>query len=164
MILLNAKTPFYGTAGVFDVLAQATGKFLDREQAQEALEIERRLAIGELAAKQSAEANKDMFLKEAELRTKLLGYNQELAKTYLNFGEETRNKMLQFDLDVEKTKFKHLMKMLKIYKNQSLWSTQLMVKTIFQPQCNLDLMRHDRNCTILITKSGTRGWHNKIRI
>ena len=110
---LNAKTPFYGTAGVFDVLAQATGKFLDREQAQEALEIERRLAIGELAAKQSAEANKDMFLKEAELRTKLLGYNQELAKSYLNFGEETRNKMLQFDLDVAKDKIKTSNEMLK---------------------------------------------------
>ena len=103
---LNAKTPFYGTAGVFDVLAQATGKFLDREEAAEALEIERRLAIGELAAKQSAEANKDMFLKEAELRTKLLGYNQELAKSYLNFGEETRNKLLQFDLDTQLDKVK----------------------------------------------------------
>ena len=67
------------------MLSQAAGKFLDREEAAEANKIQRQLAIGELAAKQAAEANKDLFVKEAELRAKLLGYNQDLNKSYLNF-------------------------------------------------------------------------------
>ena len=110
---LNAKTPFIGSAGVFDVLSQAAGKFLDREEAAESNKIQRQLAIGELAAKQAAEANKDLFVKEAELRAKLLGYNQDLNKSYLNFDETVREKNLTFKLDEKLDRIKTSNEMLK---------------------------------------------------
>ena len=110
---LNAQTPFIGSAGVFDVLSQAAGKFLDREEAAESNKIQRQLAIGELAAKQAAEANKDLFVKEAELRTKLLGYNQDLNKSYLNFDETVREKNLTFKLDEKLDRIKTSNEMLK---------------------------------------------------
>ena len=110
---LNAQTPFIGSAGVFDVLSRAAGKFLDREEAAESNKIQRQLAIGELAAKQAAEANKDLFVKEAELRAKLLGYNQDLNKSYLNFDETVREKNLKFNLDEKLERIKTSNEMLK---------------------------------------------------
>tara|TARA_R100001480_G_scaffold154466_1_gene159769 strand:+ start:1168 stop:3039 length:1872 start_codon:yes stop_codon:yes gene_type:complete len=103
---LNAKTPFIGTAGVFDVLSQAAGKYLDREENQKALELQRNLQIGELAVKQAADANENLFLKEAELRNKMLGHTYETQKSMLNFDEEVRMKLLGFDKDVELDRIK----------------------------------------------------------
>ena len=103
---LQAKTPFVGSAGVFDVLSQAAGKYLDREESQKALELQRSMQIGELAVKQAAEANENLFLKEAELRNKMLGHTFETQKSMLNFDEEIRKEMLKFDQDVELDKIK----------------------------------------------------------
>ena len=36
---INARTPYQGAAGIFDVLAQATGKYIDRETAEKAANI-----------------------------------------------------------------------------------------------------------------------------
>ncbi len=110
---LNAKTPFYGAAGVFDVIAQATGKYLDREENQKAMELQRNLQIGELAVKQAQEANQNLFLKEADLREKMMGYNFDLQKSYLGMDEEIRKKLLAFDLDVDLNKVKTSSEMLK---------------------------------------------------
>ena len=100
----NARTPMIGAAGVFDVLMQATGKYLDRETQRDALELQRQMTVGEMAVKQAMDANENLMAKEADLRLKAMGYNVENMQSHLNFGEDVRLKLLDSDLKKEELK------------------------------------------------------------
>jgi len=103
---LNARTPYRGAAGIFDVLAQATGKYLERETAQKAADITHTLKMKELAINQMKDANEAMLAKEAEFFMKKMGIDDEYMQKYMSFTGDLALKQAQFDMDVIKDKQK----------------------------------------------------------
>lgn len=109
----NARTPYKGAAGALDVYLQALGKQMDRDDVIKAAKLERRLMIGELAAKQAMEANENIKQVEADYYLKKMGYDNDTAKMYMNFTGDILKNIQGFNIDVEKDKIKNSLDMLK---------------------------------------------------
>ena len=103
---LNARTPYKGAAGIFDVLAQATGKTLTREEAEQQALIAHNLKISEMAVQQAQDANAAMLEKESEFFLKKMGMDDDYLQNYLGFTKDLQLKSAQFDIDKEMEKIK----------------------------------------------------------
>ena len=99
--MFNARTPYKGTAGALDVYLQSLGKKFEREDALKAQKLERRLMIGELAAKQAADANAAMKAVEADYYAKMMGYDNDTAQKYLGFTGDLLQKIAQTNFDIQ---------------------------------------------------------------
>ena len=99
--MFNARTPYKGTAGALDVYLQSLGKKFEREDALKAQKLERRLMIGELAAKQAADANAAMKSVEADYYAKMMGYDNQTAQKYLGFNGDLLQKIAQTNFDIQ---------------------------------------------------------------
>ena len=109
----NARTPFRGAAGALDLYLQVVGKRMDREDKIKTAKLERRLMVGELAAKQAAEANENIKAVEADFYLKKMGYDNKNAQEYLGFTSDILKKIAQTNLDMEEEKLKASMHFLK---------------------------------------------------
>jgi hypothetical protein len=109
----NARTPYKGVAGALDIYLQTTGKRLEREDQIKAAKLERRLMVGELAAKQAADANENIKAVEADFYLKKMGYDNANAEKYLGFTSDILKKIAQTNLDMEEEKLKASMHFLK---------------------------------------------------
>ena len=109
----NARTPYKGAAGALDLYLQVVGKRLDREDQIKTAKLERRLMVGELAAKQAAEANENIKAVEADFYLKKMGYDNANAQEYLGFTSDILKKIAQTNLDMEEEKLKASMHFLK---------------------------------------------------
>ena len=99
--MFNARTPYKGTAGALDVYLQSLGKKFEREDLLKAQKLERRLMIGELAAKQAADANAAMKSVEADYYAKMMGYDNDTAQKYLGFTGDLLQKIAQTNFDIQ---------------------------------------------------------------
>jgi len=99
--MFNARTPYKGTAGALDVYLQSLGKKFEREDVLKAQKLERRLMIGELAAKQAADANAAMKSVEADYYAKMMGYDNQTAQKYLGFTGDLLQKIAQTNFDIQ---------------------------------------------------------------
>jgi hypothetical protein len=109
----NARTPYKGAAGALDVYLQALGKKFERDDIQKAAKLERRLMIGELAAKQAMDANENIKGVEADFYLKKMGYDNDTAKQYLGYSNDILQKIMGMNIDIEKDKIKNSLDMLK---------------------------------------------------
>ena len=109
----NARTPYRGAAGALDLYLQVVGKRMDREDQIKTAKLERRLMVGELAAKQAAEANENIKAVEADFYLKKMGYDNANAQVYLGFTSDILKKIAQTNLDMEEEKLKASMHFLK---------------------------------------------------
>ena len=109
----NARTPYRGAAGALDLYLQVVGKRMDREDQIKTAKLERRLMVGELAAKQAAEANENIKAVEADFYLKKMGYDNANAQEYLGFTSDILKKIAQTNLDMEEEKLKASMHFLK---------------------------------------------------
>ena len=109
----NARTPYKGTAGALDVYLQSLGKQFEREDLIKAEKLKRRLMIGELAAKQAAEANENIKAVEADFYLKQMGYDNKTAQDYMGFTSDMLKKIAQTNLDMEEEKLKASLHFLK---------------------------------------------------
>jgi len=96
---LNARTPYRGTAGIFDVLAQATGAYLDREKAERAAKITHTLKMKELALKTMQDQNAAVLEKESEFFLKKMGFDNDYLMKNLGFTQDMQLKAAQFKID-----------------------------------------------------------------
>jgi len=101
---LNARTPYKGAAGIFDVLAQATGKYLERETAEKAANITHILKMKEMAITQMQDVNAAMLAKESEFFLKKMGIDDDYMQKYMSFTGDLALKQAQFDMDTLKNK------------------------------------------------------------
>ena len=101
---LNARTPYKGAAGIFDVLAQATGKYLERETAEKAANITHILKMKEMAIQQMNDVNAAMLAKESEFFLKKMGIDDDYMQKYMSFTGDLALKQAQFDMDTLKNK------------------------------------------------------------
>ncbi len=99
--MFNARTPYKGTAGALDVYLQSLGKKFEREDVLKAQKLERRLMIGELAAKQAADANAAMKAVEADYYAKMMGYDNQTAQKHLGFTGDLIQKIAQTNFDIQ---------------------------------------------------------------
>ena len=99
--MFNARTPYRGTAGALDIYLQSLGKKFEREDLLKAQKLERRLMIGELAAKQAADANAAMKAVEADYYAKMMGYDNDTAQKYLGFTGDLLQKIAQTNFDIQ---------------------------------------------------------------
>ena len=104
--MFNARTPYQGTAGALDVYLQSLGKKFEREDLLKAQKLERRLMIGELAAKQAADANAAMKSVEADYYAKMMGYDNDTAQKYLGFTGDLLQKIAQTNFDIQENRAK----------------------------------------------------------
>jgi hypothetical protein len=109
----NARTPFRGAAGALDIYLQTVGKRMEREDIIKQNKLARRLMVGELAAKQAAEANENIKAVEADFYLKKMGYDNANAEKYLGFTSDILKKIAQTNLDMEEEKLKASMHFLK---------------------------------------------------
>ncbi len=109
----NARTPYKGTAGALDIYLQSLGKKFEREDLIKAQKLERRLMIGELAAKQAFDANQSMKGVEADYYAKMMGYDNDTAQKYLGFSDKILQKIAQTNMDIEKKKVSASLDLLK---------------------------------------------------
>ena len=109
----NARTPYKGAAGALDIYLQALDKKYTREDELKAAKLQRRLMVGELAAKQAAEANENIKAVEADFYLKKMGYDNANAQEYLGFTSDILKKIAQTNLDMEEEKLKASMHFLK---------------------------------------------------
>jgi hypothetical protein len=103
---INARTPYKGAAGVFDVLAQATGKYVNRETAEKAAQIEHSLKMKEMAIKQMQDQNAAILAKESEFLLKKMGQDSEYMMKNLSYDMELQKSLADFDLEIAKEKQK----------------------------------------------------------
>ena len=103
---INARTPYQGAAGIFDVLAQATGKYLDRETAEKAANISHSLKIRELAIQQMQDQNAAILAKEADFFLKKMGMEDDYLQKFYSQTNEIQKQINQFNLDDLKAKQK----------------------------------------------------------
>ena len=103
---VNARTPYQGTAGVFDILAQATGKYIDRETAEKAANISHGLKIRELAIQQMQDQNAAILAKEADFFLKKMGMEDDYLQKFYSQTNEIQKQINQFTLDDIKAKQK----------------------------------------------------------
>jgi hypothetical protein len=97
--MFTKKTQLPGKAGVLDVLFQAGGAYMNREQQEKAEKLKREMLISEMAIKQANEMNKVMLTKESELILKGMGYTEDALQEMLNFNTNTQSKFIQQDID-----------------------------------------------------------------
>ena len=109
----NARTPYKGAAGALDIYLQALDKKYTREDELKAAKLQRRLMVGELAAKQAAEANENIKAVEADFYLKKMGYDNANAERYLGFTSDILKKIAQTNLDMEEEKLKASLNFLK---------------------------------------------------
>jgi len=109
----NARTPFRGAAGALDIYLQTVGKRMEREDIIKQNKLARRLMVGELAAKQAAEANENIKAVEADFYLKKMGYDNANAERYLGFTSDIIKKIAQTNLDMEEEKLKASLHFLK---------------------------------------------------
>jgi len=109
----NARTPFRGAAGALDIYLQTVGKRMEREDIIKQNKLARRLMVGELAAKQAAEANENIKAVEADFYLKKMGYDNANAEKYLGFTSDILQKIAQTNLDMEEEKLKASLHFLK---------------------------------------------------
>ena len=109
----NARTPFRGAAGALDIYLQTVGKRMEREDIIKQNKLARRLMVGELAAKQAAEANENIKAVEADFYLKKMGYDNANAEKYLGFTSDILKKIAQTNLDMEEEKLKASLHFLK---------------------------------------------------
>ena len=102
----NARTPYKGAAGALDIYLQALDKKYTREDELKAAKLQRRLMVGELAAKQAAEANENIKAVEADFYLKKMGYDNANAERYLGFTSDILKKIAQTNLDMEEERVK----------------------------------------------------------
>lgn len=103
---VNARTPYQGAAGVFDILAQATGKYLERETAEKAANISHSLKMRELAINQMQDQNAAILAKEADFFLKKMGMEDDYLQKFYGQTNEIQNQINQFTLDDIKAKQK----------------------------------------------------------
>lgn len=103
---INARTPYQGAAGIFDVLAQATGKYIDRETAEKAANISHSLKIRELAIQQMQDQNAAILAKEADFFLKKMGMEDDYLQKFYSQTNEIQKQINQFNLDDLKAKQK----------------------------------------------------------
>ena len=103
---INARTPYKGAAGVFDVLAQATGKYVNRETAEKAAQIEHTLKMKEMAIKQMQDQNAAILAKESEFLLKKMGQDSEYMMKNLSYDMDLQKSLANFDLEIAKEKQK----------------------------------------------------------
>ena len=111
---INARTPYKGAAGIFDVLAQATGSYLKRESAEKAAKITHNLKMKELAIGQMQAQNAAILEKEADFFLKKMNMDNEYLMKNLSFDMDMQKKLADFDIDTAKEKQKAA---LDLYKN-----------------------------------------------
>jgi len=85
---INARTPYQGAAGIFDILAQATGKYLDRETAEKAATITHNLKMKEMAVKQMQDLNAAVLAKESEFLLKKMDMDDDYLQKNLSFNQD----------------------------------------------------------------------------
>ena len=88
---INARTPYRGAAGIFDIIAQATGKYIQRETAEDAAELQHSLKMKELAIQTMQDQNAAILEKESEFFLKKMGFDNEFMM-----------KNMAFDMDMQK--------------------------------------------------------------
>jgi hypothetical protein len=103
---INARTPYQGAAGIFDIIAQATGKYLDRETAEKAANISHSLKIRELAIQQMQDQNAAILAKEADFFLKKMGMEDDYLQKFYSQTNEIQKQINQFNLDDLKAKQK----------------------------------------------------------
>ena len=103
---INARTPYKGAAGIFDVLAQATGQYLKRETAEKAANIAHNLKMKELAIQQMQDQNAAILEKEGEFFLKKMNMDNDYLMKNLSFDMEMQKKLADFDLEMAKEKQK----------------------------------------------------------
>ena len=74
-------------AGALDIYLQTVGKRMEREDIIKQNKLARRLMVGELAAKQAAEANENIKAVEADFYLKKMGYDNANAERYLGLHQ-----------------------------------------------------------------------------
>ena len=102
----NARTPYKGAAGALDIYLQALDKKYTREDELKAAKLQRRLMVGELAAKQAAEANENIKAVEADFYLKKMGYDNANAERYLGFTSDIQKMIAQTNLDIQEERVK----------------------------------------------------------
>ena len=102
---INARTPYQGAAGIFDILAQATGKYLDRETAEKAATITHNLKMKEMAVKQMQDLNAAVLAKESEFLLKKMDMDDDYLQKNLSFNQDLMLKLA--GLDIDKVKKEH---------------------------------------------------------
>jgi len=96
---INARTPYKGAAGIFDIIAQVTGKYIDRETAEDAAELTHSLKMKELALQTMQDQNAAILEKESEFYLKKMGYDNDFMMKNMGFNQDLQLKLAQFDLD-----------------------------------------------------------------
>ena len=103
---VNARTPYQGAAGIFDIIAQATGKYLERETAEKAARTAHGLKIRELAITQMQDQNAAILAKEADFFLKKMGMEDDYLQKFYSQTNEIQKQINQFNLDDLKAKQK----------------------------------------------------------
>jgi len=103
---VNARTPYQGAAGIFDIIAQATGKYLERETAEKSARIAHGLKIRELAITQMQDQNAAILAKEADFFLKKMGMEDDYLQKFYSQTNEIQKQINQFNLDDLKAKQK----------------------------------------------------------
>ena len=106
---INARTPYKGAAGIFDIIAQASGKFLERESAEKAAAITHNLKMKEMAIKQMQDINAATLAKEGEFFLKKMQMDDDYLQKNLSFTQDLALKSAQFDIDKAKSSHNALM-------------------------------------------------------
>ena len=96
---INARTPYKGAAGIFDIIAQATGKYIQRETAEDAAELQHSLKMKELAIQTMQDQNAAILEKESEFFLKKMGFDNEFMMANMAFDMDMQKKLAQFDID-----------------------------------------------------------------
>ena len=96
---INARTPYKGAAGIFDIIAQATGKYIQRETAEVAAELQHSLKMKELAIQTMQDQNAAILEKESEFFLKKMGFDNEFMMKNMAFDMDMQKKLAQFDID-----------------------------------------------------------------
>jgi len=109
---LNGRTQFKGVAGALDILAQATGKALNRSEQDQLNRLNYQLKVGELAVQQAQDANKIIMEKESDFFLKMMGYDNDDMTMFMNFNKDILNDVSQHNLDVQKERVKSSLSML----------------------------------------------------
>jgi len=140
---LNARTPYKGAAAWFDILAQATGKYIDRETAEKAANITHNLKMKEMAIQQMNDVNAAMLAKESEFFLKKMGIDNDYMQKYMSFTGDLALKQAQFDMDTLKNKQEAA---LDLFKNPN---------RLFQ---NMTIVNPDDTTNVVMTK---KVWNNQ---
>ena len=109
---LNGRTEFKGVAGALDILAQATGKALSREDQDQLNRINYQMKVGELAVQQAQDANKIIMEKEADFFLKMMGYDNDDMTKFMSFNSDILKDVSSHNLDVQKERIKSSLSML----------------------------------------------------